>query len=187
MKNTLQKKIIGKEKKEIFWVLILVATISMTLLEFKHQDFSPWIQILKTITIPFILTIGFIIFIVFRKKIFVYNTKPTNTDNLREVIVSLVIAAPLTIPILGLTSLTNRTIGNQANYELKGEILKLDSTSVYNKSNLTSTEYSVELIESHSGKKYEFNISEQKYKELKGKTWINREIKKGFWGYLYEE
>nr|WP_321357591.1 hypothetical protein [uncultured Draconibacterium sp.] len=187
MNKISRNKLSEKQKKELFLALGLIGLNLLTLLEFKIQDFSPWIQILRTITIPIILIIGIIIFIFFRKRIFVYKTKPTNSDYLRETISILAISSILTIPVLGFTSLTNRTIGNQDDYILKGEIISLDSTLVYNKStNLTSTEYSVELIENQSKKKYEFNISTKRYKDLKGQTEIERKIKKGFWGYLYE-
>ncbi len=187
MNKISRNKLSEKQKKELFLALGLIGLNLLTLLEFKIQDFSPWIQILRTITIPIILIIGIIIFIFFRKRIFVYKTKPTNSDYLREIISILSISSVLTIPVLGFTSLTNRTIGNQDDYILKGEVISLDSTLVYNKStNLTSTEYSVELIENQSRKKYKFNISAKMFKDLDGQTEIERKIKKGFWGYLYK-
>ncbi len=176
-----------QEKQQLSFALGIVVAILLTLFEFKIQSFSPWIQIQETITVPLIITIGLLINIFFRKKIFANQTKSTNTDYLNEMIVSLVLGAVLTVPILGFISITNRTIGYQADYKLEGEIIHLDSVWVGNNATIPSSiHYSVEFIEKQSRKKYEFNISERMYQELKGKTEIELHVKKGFWGYLYD-
>ena len=188
MKNNKRIKLTEKQKKELYIILGFLGTIMLTLLEFGFYDFSPWIQIRNSITIPSILTIILVVFLFFRKKIFRYETKPTNLDYLRETIAIFAISATLTIPIWGLTSLTNRTIGKQVDYELNGNILSLDSISVYNKSSHTRTpEYSVEIVEANSETTFKFNIWGKEYKELKGKSEFKRKMKKGFWGYLYEK
>uniref|UniRef100_UPI003217FBB3 hypothetical protein n=1 Tax=uncultured Draconibacterium sp. TaxID=1573823 RepID=UPI003217FBB3 len=188
MKSSKRKKLTKKQKKELYIVLGFLGTIMLTLLEFGFYDFSPWIQIRNSTTIPSILTISLVVFLFFRKKIFRNETKPTNLDYLRETISILAISATLTIPIWGLISLTNRSIGRQVDYELNGNILSLDSISVYNKSSHTRTpEYSVEIVEANSETTFKFKIWGKEYKELKGKSEFKRKMKKGFWGYLYEK
>ena len=182
MKKTNNKTLTAKQKKELTYVIMFLSISLWTLFEFKFQDFSPFQQIQKTVLLPSILIIGIVLLILLRKKIFNRNT---NVSIAGQGIVILILSAVASIPILGLSSLTNRKIGIQEEYCLKGKIISLDSIPISNSS--TGVNYSIEIIEKNTNRKLDFNISENEYLRFKEKDSIEKVVTKGYWGFLYKE
>lgn len=167
-------------KKESVLLVGFFLFVIFGFMEFKIQQYSPFNQILSSVYIPIALILTGLLWLFFKRKI----TDPT-VSNFKVWFSFLLISAILTFPFLGFVSLTNRTLGKQESYKFQGNIIKSDSSQVYQNGS-SDPIYSVELLEKRTNTKFSFNISPEEYRKLKNCKTLEKDLVKGFWGFIYK-
>lgn len=173
-------------KKHVYFIVIYMSLTFYSIMEYKIQEYSPWHQVLKSTYLPAIILISLFLWIFLSKNIFIQNSEKTIKNTISKIIGIIVISNILFLPLLGFFSLTNRKVGVQSSYKMHGNIIELDSAYVQTKDSPGSFEYFVLVKEDSTHNQYDFKISHKEYSNLKGTNRFEKDLKKGYWGYIYK-